>query len=166
VKYQYYEIHIWPHGGAVLKIVHVECSTSALKRLSQSVCGLSHKNVAHLWSNGSYTGCVRSQHCIPVRQFIMKTFMRWDSVLSAHIMSCYKDSHIAVSAVCLTCVLCNVKTTVIYSCGMAACPAICQTLSTVSSTSSTRHLWDTCFFCSRTNSLEFTARSSDRLRTV
>ena len=46
--------------------------------------------------------------------------------------------------------------------------AICQTLST--STSSTRHLWDTCFFCSRTNSLEFTARlsegSSCRLRTI
>ena len=47
---------------------------------------------------------------------------------------------------------------------------ICQTSSTVSSTSSTRHLWDPCFFCSRTNSLEFTARlyegSSCRLRTI
>ena len=41
---------------------------------------------------------------------------------------------------------------------------------TISSTSSTRHLWDPCFFCSRTNSLEFTARlsegSSCRLRTI
>ena len=48
--------------------------------------------------------------------------------------------------------------------------AICQTSSTVSSTSSTRHLWDPCFFCSRTKSLEFTARlsegSSCRLRTI
>ena len=48
--------------------------------------------------------------------------------------------------------------------------AICQTSSTVSSTSSTRHLWDPCFFCSRTNSLEFTARlsegSSCRLQTI
>jgi len=48
--------------------------------------------------------------------------------------------------------------------------AICQTSSTVSSTSSTRHLWYPCFFCSGTNSLEFTARlsegSSCRLRTV
>ena len=48
--------------------------------------------------------------------------------------------------------------------------AICHTSSTVSSTSSTRHLWDPCFFCSRTNSLEFTARlsegSSCRLRTI
>ena len=39
--------------------------------------------------------------------------------------------------------------------------AICQTSSTVSSTSSMRHLWDPCFFCSRTNSLEFTARLSE-----
>ena len=38
--------------------------------------------------------------------------------------------------------------------------AICQTSSTVSSTSSTRHLWDPCFFCSQPNSLEFTARLS------
>jgi len=48
--------------------------------------------------------------------------------------------------------------------------AICQTLSTVSSTSSTWLLWDTCFFCTRTNSLAFTARlsegSSCRLRTI
>ena len=48
--------------------------------------------------------------------------------------------------------------------------AICQTSSTVSSTSLTWHLWDPCFFCSRTNSLEFTARlsegSSCRLRTI
>jgi len=48
--------------------------------------------------------------------------------------------------------------------------AICQTSLTVSSTSSPRHLRDSCFFCSRTNSLEFTARlsegSSCRLRTV
>ena len=39
--------------------------------------------------------------------------------------------------------------------------AICQMLSTVSSTSSTQHLWDPCFFCSQTNSLEFTARLSE-----
>ena len=48
--------------------------------------------------------------------------------------------------------------------------AICQTSSTISSTSSPRHLRDPCFFCSRTNSLEFTARlsegSSCRLRTI
>ena len=48
--------------------------------------------------------------------------------------------------------------------------AICPTSSIVSSTSSTWHLWDPCFFCSWTNSLEFTARlsegSSCRLRTI
>ena len=54
---------------------------------------------------------------------------------------------------------------------LAVCPrTFWQTSSTVSSTSSTRHLWDPCFFCSWTNSLEFTARlsegSSCRLWTV
>ena len=47
---------------------------------------------------------------------------------------------------------------------------IWQTSSSVSSTSSTRHLWDPCFFSSRTNIMEFTARlsegSSCRLRTI
>jgi len=39
--------------------------------------------------------------------------------------------------------------------------AICQTSSTVSSTSLTWHLWDPCFFCNWTNSLEFTAWLSE-----
>ena len=48
----------------------------------------------------------------------------------------------------------------LWSSWSPAC-AICQTSSTVSSRSSPRHLLDPCIFCSRTNSLEFTARLSE-----
>ena len=113
--------------------------------------------------NAQSANCRRRCVCVP-RAVSLSTLTKWPLSLSVHYSSDFWPENVQVSRWTMAVLKTSDKNVFI------TCRNLVVRNGAVWFNDSTRHLWDTCFFCSRTNSLEFTARlsagSSCRLRTI